>query len=170
MSNTVNLAERFAHSGRFKKLFQDGMSLVEECAGYLDGEGRRNAKDLPRNSAMLYGTESMRLTTRLMQIASWLLLQRATNEGEMSRDQILEEKKKIKLEPPSNPSENPAWVTLPPEFLDLIARSITLQNRVMKLDMELYGQKPRITADMNNPVDQQIDLISTALGAKRHRS
>ena len=93
MSKPVNLAERFANSERFKSLFQDGMGLVEESAAYLDGEGRIAAKELPRSSAMLYGSESMRLTTRLMQIASWLLLQRAANEGEMDREQLLEEKK-----------------------------------------------------------------------------
>ena len=44
MSNTVNLAERFANSEKFKTLFQDGMSLVEESANYLDGLGRDHAK------------------------------------------------------------------------------------------------------------------------------
>ncbi len=167
MTNTVNLAERFALSEKFKKLFQDGMGLVEECATYLDGDGRKAAKGLPRNSAMLYGSESMRLTTRLMQIASWLLLQRAANEGEMTRDQLLEEKKKIKLEAPNNPMDNPAWEELPPQFLDLVSRSIALQNRVMNLDAELYGHKPEIREDTGNPVSQQIDLLSTAFGATK---
>ena len=143
------------------------MSLVEECATYLDGEGRRSAKGLPRHSAMLYGSESMRLTTRLMQIASWLLLQRAANEGEMTREQLLEEKKKIKLEAPNNQPDNPGWADLPPNFLDLVSRSVALQNRVMNLDAELYGHKPEPEAKSGNPVGQQIDLLSTAFGAAK---
>ena len=94
--NTVNLAEEFAFSSRFKTLFQDGMTLVEESAAYLDGPGREEAKRLGRTLVTLYGTESMSLTTRLMQLASWLLLQRAANEGEMSSEQFLEEKKKVR--------------------------------------------------------------------------
>ena len=39
----------------------------------------------------------MRLTTRLMQLASWLLLQRAVNDGEMSDEQARLEKAKVKL-------------------------------------------------------------------------
>ena len=39
----------------------------------------------------------MRLTTRLMQLASWLLLHRAVNEGEMSLAQANKEKTKVKL-------------------------------------------------------------------------
>ena len=38
----------------------------------------------------------MRLTTRLMQLASWLLLHRAVKEGEMSL-QANKEKTKVKL-------------------------------------------------------------------------
>ena len=39
----------------------------------------------------------MRLTTRLMQIASWLLLQRAVAEGEITADQAQAEKNRIRL-------------------------------------------------------------------------
>ncbi|MEM8649879.1 MAG: DUF1465 family protein [Pseudomonadota bacterium] len=167
VSNTVNLAEKFAHSEKFKKLFQDGMGLVEESAAYLDGEGRKNAKGLQRNVAMLYGSESMRLTTRLMQIASWLLLQRATNEGEMTREQLLEEKKKIKLDETTHRADQSGWDELPPAFTELVSRSLALQNRVMNLDAELYGhpgaQEEEVTS--SNPVSQQIDLLSTAFGA-----
>ena len=168
MSNTVNLAEKFAHSDKFKKLFQDGMSLVEESAAYLDGPGRDNAKGLPRASAMLYGSESMRLTTRLMQLASWLLLQRAVNEGEMSRNQIVEEKKKIRLDETNDSSENQAWHDLPVDFIELVTRSLGLQNRVMTLDAELYGHRStKEEIHHANPVSQQIDLLSTAFGATK---
>ena len=169
MSNTINLAEKFADSNKFNKLFQDGMSLVEESAAYLDGDGRANAKGLPRASAMLYGSESMRLTTRLMQLASWLLLQRAVNDGEMTREQILEEKKKIKLEENHTSSDNPAWSTLPAGFIDLVTRSYAQQNRVFMLDAELYGiDKDEVTQE-TNPVIQQLDLLSTAFGAQRQQ-
>jgi len=168
VTNTVNLAEKFTHSEKFKTLFQDGMSLVEESASYLDGKGRENARGLPRAAAMLYGSESMRLTTRLMQIASWLLLQRAANEGEMTREQLLEEKKKIKLAETLNRIDNPEWEHMPTDFIELVSRSLALQNRVLSLDGELYGrQASEEEAPKYNPVSQQIDLLSTALGASK---
>ena len=71
----------------FKALFKEGMTLVEDAAAYLDGPGRKEAKLLTRGDALAYASESMRLTTRLMQLASWLLLQRAVNEGELTFDQ-----------------------------------------------------------------------------------
>ena len=39
----------------------------------------------------------MRLTTRLMQIASWLLVQRAVAEGEITADQAQAEKNRVRL-------------------------------------------------------------------------
>src|SRR5258706_12613373 len=60
------------------------MSLVEECARYLDGRGRDESRELPRKAALVYAGESMRVTTRLMQAASWLLIQRAVQEGDMT--------------------------------------------------------------------------------------
>ena len=168
MSNTVNLAEKFANSGKFKTLFHDGMSLVEESANYLDGLGREHAKTLDRSAAMLYGAESMRLTTRLMQLASWLLLQRAANEGEMSREQILEEKTKIKLGETVHKTDNEAWDHLPEEFRELVGRSMILQNRVTTLDAELSGSDSEKTDNSSaNPVEQQINLLSTAFGASK---
>lgn len=76
-AKTVKLAERRVFSQSFKPLYQEGMGLVEQAAEYLDGKGRLEAKKLSRTAATLYAAESMRLTTRLMQVASWLLLQRA---------------------------------------------------------------------------------------------
>lgn len=169
MSNTVNLAEKFANSQKFQKLFEDGMSLVEESATYLDGKGREAAQQLPRTAAMLYGSESMRLTTRLMQLASWLLLQRAANEGEMNRDQLIEEKSKIKLNDTVMRNENYGWDDLPQDFLELVNRSLALQNRVMSLDAELYGRSTNHDeAASENPVEQQIELLSSALGASKY--
>src|SRR3954449_4965809 len=93
----VSFGARLAGSQAFSLLFREGMALVEETAGYLDGPGRRESKLLERSAALVYATESMRLTTRLMQLASWLLLHRAVNEGEMSLAQANRERMKVKL-------------------------------------------------------------------------
>ena len=65
----ISFGHAYAQSETFRALFKDGMTLVEETANYLDGEGRAAAKTLTRPSSIVYATESMRLTTRLMQLA-----------------------------------------------------------------------------------------------------
>src|SRR6185437_4971097 len=96
-SALVQFSERLTNSAAFGVLFREGMDLVEETAAYLDGDGRTDSKKLDRSASLAYATESMRLTTRLMQLASWLLLHRAVKEGEMSLAQANREKVKVKL-------------------------------------------------------------------------
>ena len=111
---TIKLAERRVFSQSFKPLYNEGMGLVEQAAEYLDGQGRAEAKKLSRLAATLYAAESMRLTTRLMQVASWLLLQRAANSGEMTRDQVASEKSKVRLDTASAMTTPPAGANCPP--------------------------------------------------------
>src|SRR6478609_9233665 len=121
----VAFGEKLAASGTFSQFFREGMGLVEETAAYLDGPGRQDAKKLDRAAALAYATESMRLTTRLMQLASWLLLHRAVNEGEMSLAQANKEKRKVKLAA-GEPIDQNAINGLPEQLRDLLARSSVL--------------------------------------------
>lgn len=161
----VSFGERLANSQAFADLFKDGMALVEETATYLDGPGRHESKKLERAAALAYATESMRLTTRLMQLASWLLLHRAVKEGEMSLAQASKEKTKVKLA--ATDTHDPDNVALLPEKLrGLIERSLTLQNKVRRLDTTIHN---RVSADQivtANPVERQLGLLKAAFGAE----
>src|ERR1700753_4335692 len=125
-AGAVSFSERLASSQVFADLFRDGMALVEETASYLDGPGRQESKKLDRSAALSYATESMRLTTRLMQLASWLLLHRAVKEGEMSLAQANKEKSKVKLAA-SESGDEKSMALLPVKLRGLIDRSVKLQ-------------------------------------------
>src|SRR5204862_3896296 len=129
----VRFGERLASSQAFSGLFREGMTLVEQTAAYLDGPGRNESKLLDRGAALAYATESMRLTTRLMQLASWLLLHRAVNEGEMSLAQAYKEKAKVKLSAANTFDEDNIRL-LPERLRILIVRSKALQAPVRRLD------------------------------------
>lgn len=159
----VRLAEHFAASSKFKDLFTGGMDLVEETAAFLDGEGRESAKALSKTASALYGSESMRLTTRLMQLASWLLLQRAVGEGEMTVQQAVDEKKNVKLSQFPTRRTGAGWDEMPESFTSLIDRSVALQRRILNLDQEIYGSENQEEAEpASNPVASQRALLETA--------
>ena len=122
------------------------MDLVEETAAYLDGDGRTEAKALERSVSLTYATESMRLTTRLMQLASWLLLHRAVKEGEMTLTQANREKTKVKLSA-ADPGAEDMIAKLPQQLQDLIARSMSLQARVRRLDTTIHAPPRRTGPD-----------------------
>ncbi|MGB6349569.1 MAG: DUF1465 family protein [Pseudolabrys sp.] len=161
----VSFGERLASSQVFSDLFSDGMTLVEETATYLDGPGRQQSKKLERAAALAYATESMRLTTRLMQLASWLLLHRAVKEGEMSLAQAGKEKSKVKLAKAD--SHDPNNVELVPDTLrDLIERSQKLYMKVRRLDATIYHQGAVERPVIGNPVERQLGLLKAAFGAE----
>jgi regulator of CtrA degradation len=161
----VSFGERLANSQAFADLFRDGMALVEETATYLDGAGRSESKLLGRAAALAYATESMRLTTRLMQLASWLLLHRAVKEGEMSLAQANKEKTKVKLSTTDN--HDPDNVALVPEKLrTLIARAQALQIKVRRLDATIHSRTAGEPAPVN-PVERQLGLLKAAFGSER---
>ena len=162
----VPFGERLASSQAFAELFREGMALVEETATYLDGPGRQQSKKLERSAALAYATESMRLTTRLMQLASWLLLHRAVKEGEMSLAQASKEKSKVKLASTDNHDPNSTEL-LPAALGDLIARSQKLYAKVRRLDATIYNQGPAERPATANPVERQLGLLKAAFGTER---
>ena len=98
---TVSFGERFQASAQFDGVFKEGMALVERTAAYLEGPGRAEAKRLPRSVNVLYASESMRLTTRLLDMASWLLIRRALKEGDISETEAQRKRKGVTLQAPS---------------------------------------------------------------------
>jgi regulator of CtrA degradation len=156
----VSFGARLAASQTFAVLFREGMKLVEETASYLDGPGRQDSKKLERSAALVYATQSMRLTTRLMQLASWLLLHRAVNEGEMSLAQANKEKTKVKLSV-GEPIDEDAMKILPEQLGELIARAKKLHDQVRRLDATIHAPVPEEPVSPN-PLDRHMGLLKAA--------
>ena len=137
--NTVSFGDRLANSETFKLLFREGMVLVEEAASYLDGPGRRDSRLMPRGEAVAYASESMRLTTRLMQLASWLLLQRSVNEGDLTQAQAQCDKHKVNLVRQELATSPDVFTKLPERLQELALQSQRLQERILHLDQLIHG-------------------------------
>jgi len=160
-AGAVSFSERLANSQVFATLFREGMALVEETASYLDGAGRQESKKLERGAGLVYATESMRLTTRLMQLASWLLLHRAVKEGEMTLAQANKEKSKVRLAA-CEPGDAKSLELLPAKLQELIARSTKLQIDVRRLDATMHAAAAPAAIVVDNPVERQLGLLKAA--------
>jgi regulator of CtrA degradation len=130
----------FTDSAMFDRTFDEGMALVEETARYLDGKGREEARALPRKAAMLYAGESMRVTTRLMQAASWLLVQRAVRDGDMARADALHDRYRLGSREICLGVCSEDTGLLPGQLRDLLNRSENLYRRIARLDDILFGE------------------------------
>ena len=159
----VDFLARFTQSEQFNQVFNEGMGLVEETANYLDGPGRQDARLLDRHGAIAYATESMRLTTRLMQLASWLLLQRAISSGELTPETAMEEKKRINLSENIASPEMSGADQVPSVLQGLIARSIRVHSRIIQLDKMIINTTMPETQSVN-PIGNQLNRLAQAFG------
>jgi regulator of CtrA degradation len=160
--DAISFGAKLAGSDSFKGLFKEGMGLLEEAAGYLDGDGRVESRLLQRADALAYASESMRLTTRLMQLASWLLLQRAVNEGEMTQKQAAAEKHKVKLVRQESAASPDAFERLPERLRSLVERSMRMQDRIIHLDGLLYAAAQARPPMAPTAISLQLQLIEQA--------
>jgi regulator of CtrA degradation len=150
-------AASFVQSEVFARTFREGMALVEETANYLDGEGREASKGLSRGGALSYAGASMRLTTQLMQIASWLLVLRAVRDGDLSIAEASEGKYRL-----STREQVPADLVsgeLPVRLTSLISSAATLYDRIARLDTDLFVGASKPEAQGNDAAAQQRALF-----------
>ena len=144
----------FARSEVFDRTFRDGMALVEETAAYLDGPGLAASKRLNRAAALAYAGESMRLTTRLMQVASWLLVQRAVRDGEIHLAEAASEKYRLIARDTAATPTFAGVGELPEALKTLIGRGGALYERVKRLDETMYGEEGGEAPGANQITDQ----------------
>jgi len=162
----ISFVVRLAASDQFDGLFKDGMALVERTAVYLDGPGRKDAKGLSPGVTVLYATESMRLTTRLLDLASWLLIRRALKQGEINEGEARMKRQSVKLQRLGRPSHTRGFEELPEALRCLVDESFVLLDRVVHLDRALSPEAAAATAEPSNPVGAQIIQLHKAFGAK----
>ncbi len=156
----IPFRKKAADEQRFLALFREGMALVEAAANYLDGSGRRESKCLPPYIALSYATESMRLTTRLTQLATWLLARRAVLNGEpmppagSANDPLV-------LPPITRISGSRGYDQLPERLKGLIEEGYQLHRKICEYDAFDRGEVEH-PARKSNPVAAQIAQLNAA--------
>jgi regulator of CtrA degradation len=154
--------QSFAASALFERTFDEGMALVEETARYLDGRGRDESKALARKAALIYAGESMRVTTRLMQAASWLLIQRAVHEGDMTPDDAASDRYRLGAREICMGKREDGVEGLPKKLIDLLERSESLYARIARLDDVLFRR-----SEPSKGVQTQFARLEAAFGGRK---
>ncbi|MGN6486829.1 MAG: protease adaptor protein RcdA [Devosia sp.] len=163
----VAIGPRIIASGGFDALYREGMGLIEEVAAYLDSDGRAESRGLNREASFCYATESMRLTTRLMQLASWLLLQRAVNEGELTAENARTEKEKVRFSATPTERGGPGYDELPERLREFISKGDRLFERVQQFDKLERGGVPDYAPTTQGGIADQLSRLKAAFGKLR---
>lgn len=158
--------ERLAAVDLFDRAFQQGMALVERTASYLDGDGRKEARRLRPPLSVIYATESMRLTTRLLELASWLVIRRGERDGSITPEEGRRKRERVKLRSFGRPSHISHYAELPAGLRQLIEESIAMTDRIVHLDRAFERRASDHGAAAVNPAAAQIAGLQAFASAR----
>jgi regulator of CtrA degradation len=106
----------------------------------------------------------MRLTTRLLELASWLLIRRALRNGEITSEEAAAKRTRLNLGPQGRPSHIAHFAELPAGLRNLIEQSCLLADRIVQLERAMI-----VASDGNpsaiNPVAVQLKRLEVAFRA-----
>ena len=128
--------DRFApppalHHRLIGPLHVEAMLLADEARAYFDLAGKRERGRLDPIARVAFSCESLKLTTRLMHVISWLLTQRARQSGELEGRPVATGSRSLGIAPDT---AEDVLALLPEPARVLIEGSIDLYRRVERLD------------------------------------
>lgn len=120
-------------SALLESLYQEVLNLVSRTSDFVGALKAGTIGGLSVDGGPAYTVESMRHTTRLMQVMAWLLTQRAVETGEMTPAEAAEPKYRlgaadICLAQPIAGAER-----LPKPFREMTAQSTAIYRRIKRL-------------------------------------
>lgn len=121
-----------------ESLYVEAMILTDEARAYFDVEGQRDQALLDPAGKLAFTCESLRVTTKLMQVVSWLLAQKAAQGADGG------EPCRLEWVGPFHPlgADQMMAEPLPPGALSVVLATNDLYERVRRLDTQLERREP----------------------------
>ncbi|MFC3711603.1 DUF1465 family protein [Sphingoaurantiacus capsulatus] len=119
-------------------LYLEAMTLADEARSYFDREGAADRGKLDPVARVAFSCESLKVTTRLMHVVSWLLVQKAVQAGELSELDAQAPERRLGR---ASDSDDPVRLAfLPSRSREIIDRSRDLYDRVARLDNQIITE------------------------------
>ncbi len=120
-------------------LYVEAMVLADEARSYFDREGQAERDMLSPLHRVSFSCEALRVTTRLMHVIAWLLVQRAVSAGEISTVQGASPERRLGE---AQDHDFAVVVSLPLTARAIIASTSDLYARVARLDAGMRRTAP----------------------------
>ena len=112
-------------------LYVEAMVLADEARAYFDSTARDDRLQLEPLARVGFACESLKVTTRLMQVIAWLLTQRGVAAGEISPASAASPERRLGDAPESDEA---LVEKLPEPAVALIRSSQELYGRIRRID------------------------------------
>jgi regulator of CtrA degradation len=112
-------------------LYTEAMVLADEARAYFEHHSKADRERLDSFARVIFSCESLKVTTRLMHVLSWLLVQRAIEYGQIDEEGARSSQERIGV---AADSDMPSLALLPDGAIALIESSRDLYARVCRLE------------------------------------
>ena len=125
----------------FDTTFQEALDLTKEARDYLTDRQRCQALEDATSGpeSLVANCEAMRVTSRLTQVMAWLMVQKSVHAGEMTRMEARDPRYRLAGQDVCKDDSAAQAGDLERGLQSLLARSLSLYERVERLD-SLYDQ------------------------------
>jgi regulator of CtrA degradation len=120
----------------FRRTYDEAFDLTVEARDYFAGSGQADSRRLEDREKLIASCESMRITSRLIQVMAWLMMQRALYEGEIDFEEACAEYNRLSGGGVCLDNHSEMDETLPSRLRSLLARSYRLYLRIDRLDQQ----------------------------------
>lgn len=151
-----NINEYGLLDSRFlEKSYQEAMELTQEVASYLEAENEQPRDySLAGSEDIYYASESMRISSCLMQVMSWFLVQKGVAAGEITKEQAKALKFRLGARDICLAKIDTSKGHLPKQFVKFLKKSRNLYRQVARMDQMVYGDR-----EIVNPVHELFNRI-----------
>lgn len=118
----------------FSGTYEEAFDLLVETRDYIEWEWPLMAAKQGHAARLAANGEAMRLTTRLIQVMAWLMVQKAIHAGELTREEADNDTYRMSGEAECLDWKSARALPLPVEFRSLMDRSYDLYCRIRRLD------------------------------------
>lgn len=132
--NGKTLGDTPIDSKELLALYDEAKEMLNEAAQYFGGAGSPRNLDLHADNTLAYTEGSKCITARLMEIMTWLFVQRAVATGEMTADEALKDNNRLGTVAAPRADPQDVKYGLPETLRDLDRRSGDLFDRIQRTD------------------------------------
>lgn len=124
----------------FRRTYDETMDLMVEARNYMAYVERRERERAGAVAGLRISCEAMRVTSRLTQVMAWLMMQRAVHDGEIAAEDALAEVNRLSGEEVCLDQSFATDAVLPNGLRSLLDRSLSLYQRVARLEQQMIGR------------------------------
>lgn len=131
---------------------QSAQVLLQSTHEYIKWQAPLDVEDMGPHETFRVSCEAMRVTIRMTQIITWLMLQKAVLAGDVTRDEVLSESYRVLRGNTCVDTESEDDESIPRRLRELLIQSRIFYMRILRLDEVFRTEHPKAEEIKSHPL------------------